>query len=73
MPLHIKELFLEVIQHYYTNIEYYFNQYLPSIQKIIQFNRISKTHYEWVNSVNGLHNSIIFKIKHIILWFNAQL
>lgn len=50
MVLHIKELFLEIINHYYyhwnnDNVNYNFYQFIPII---IQFNTISKIHYEWI-------------------------
>lgn len=77
MPLQIKELFLEIIKYYYknntsditSNINE-FNTLYQYIPMIIQFNRISKIHYEWCKNITT--NNIITEIKYSLIWLNVQ-
>ena len=59
MVIHIKELFLEIINHYDNDLI----AYIPTI---VNFNRISKRHYEWIKSKS------IIQIKDCMIWLNAQ-
>lgn len=59
MVFHIKELFLEIINH----CNYNFIAYIPTI---VNFNRISKRHYAWMK------NKQIKQIKDCMIWLNAQ-
>ena len=54
MPFHIKELFLEIVK------------YCNDIPTIINFNKISKIHYEWIN------NKKFIEIKYALIWLNSQ-
>lgn len=81
MPFNIKDIFLEIIQYYYNrnyinndyqNEQLYRNynniyKYTPTI---IQFNLISKLHYEWVKNIPELN--IINEIKKSLIWLNSQ-
>ena len=59
MVIHIKELFLEIINHYDNDLI----AYMPTI---VNFNRISKRHYEWMKTKS------IIQIKDCMIWLNAQ-
>lgn len=63
MPLHIKELFLEMFNNY-NHLSFIY------ISNVIQFNRISKIHYEWIKEIPKNH--IINQIKYSLIWLNAQ-
>lgn len=81
MPFNIKDIFLEIIQYYYNrnyinndyqNEQLYMNfnniyKYTPTI---IQFNSISKLHYEWMKNIPELN--IIYEIKKSLIWLNSQ-
>lgn len=63
MPIHIKEMFLEIVQYYKRNFDFKYIQYITNL------NRISKIHYEWLNDFNI---SEIIEIKKSLVWLNCQ-
>lgn len=75
MVIHIKELFIEIINHYQygwdnNRVNFNFYQHIPTI---FNFNRISKAHYEWCKEARCFDHGMIVEIKHALMWLNWQI
>lgn len=75
MVLHIKELFLEILNNYHydwndNRVNFNFYQYIPTI---VNFNQISKVHYEWCKECYCFNSGMMVEIKNSLIWLNVQI
>ena len=67
MPFNIQELFINIIKNYNFNSHKDFDHICKYIPYIVQFNRISKIHYQWMKNITYYD-----EIKYSLIWLNAQ-
>ncbi len=97
MPIHIEEIFNEIIKYYYIpyyrlpkgshllninngyddpkyrkRLDFYYEEIYNYIPTIINFNRISKIHNKWIQSMQKLDDNRINEIQHSLIWLNSQ-